>query len=634
MTTKWNVVDAPNLDSITHQTTPQPISGGKVLRMIRVPTAHTKIGLDHPKLVGFPTIPDGFPGGNGPLGLGDTHYGGWGVYVPLDFPVADGDDLIFGIFSTPDPTSSPPSVTGWFADPSVSSGGDGSEGDPWSVANAFTNPGGVIDPGDDLYIRAGQTSGDLSIGISGDSGAKVNIRNYPGEIWRHTGQLLIPSTTSYMRLWGSRFGIQVWPLTTTADAGNLKFGIVQDGPFTDIIHVVVREIRSSGILTRAAARGGKIYDSIVFNNGTDTNKDHNIYGQNELEEKHLDNIHSFNPGAYAYHMYASTPAQFQRNLKITRCSSAGKGYNANRPDLLIASTDTTKGLVTVEDFYTWRQNRADSNGSGDLGYSAGPQSGTLALNRLLFLGSVNIPGARWTTITGGGTVRSIGSGGTVPDEVHVFPSLVQSKYAHLAIYNGALASTVDVNFGAMGLETGDSVDVFSAYDLTTPVLNFTFDAETPIVAVPMDSVVSPAAQFGGSTMDPMPQFGQFIVIGPGVGSPPAPPDFAELRNPIVQLVIRAGAEWEWGTRTDPDAYPSEDPDPSLTVQSTTDIVKGQWTIFKYQVTLAIDGTGLLRVWQVDGLDGTERQIVNVSGANAYNALYPGFIRLCLDEAPA
>jgi len=107
------------------------------------------------------------------------------------------------------------------------------------------------------------------------------------------------------------------------------------------------------------------------------------------------------------------------------------------------------------------------------------------------------------------------------------------------------------------------------------------------------------------------------------------PDFSLLRAPMLELAIVDGTTWRWRSRSDPNAYPGHNPDPTPVEQHTSAIERGKWTYWTVEWKGATDSTGYLRVRKaVD--EGAYSQVVNYSGATAYNATYAGFLRLSAD----
>ncbi len=107
------------------------------------------------------------------------------------------------------------------------------------------------------------------------------------------------------------------------------------------------------------------------------------------------------------------------------------------------------------------------------------------------------------------------------------------------------------------------------------------------------------------------------------------PDFSLLRAPMLDLAIVDGITWRWQGRSDAVAYPGQNPTPTPVTHHTSTILKGEWTYWTLEWKSAIDGTGYFRLHKAVG-EAAYTQVVNYTGATAYNATYAGFVRLALD----
>ncbi len=584
-----------------------------------LPTTGDSCILEYPKVTGFPAVPGGVSGGNGPFGIGDGFCMGWTNQVPAGDPTGAYTLRYLQILSTPDPTTSAPTPTGYFADPDVSSGGDGSIGNPWSVTHALTTS---IPAGSTIWIRAGNVPGAILPTIDGASGNPIIVRSYPGEHVHFTGHMLTTDCTY------TRFMFLEIAATNPASDGSI--GAFVNSVGVEFVGCVVHDAGHTGIGAWDENSGGRYIDCIVYQNGTSTNLDHGFYVNSNSGTKLFDNCIVYNNLAYGFHLWSSQDIQ---NVTISRCASIDNGYGnpLGAADFFAGSADSSSRIVslTLSDCLTWRADRSEI--SVELGRRNSQQHGTLTLaGKCRFLGVVNLHNADWTSIVQGPDVRTISASQSVPNEVFVFPSIVTPKYGHVHIYNGAEATDVDVDLSTI-LASGDAYNVYSAFDpFGSPVLSGTYAGGS--VAFPMDAITSPTIINGGAEITPGPEFGSFIVKGPDTDSESAPPDFDDTRAPILEYGLDASTgEFVWKTRTDPDAHPSEDPDPTPTEHYRAAANFGTLTDWKIEAKLALDGTGSLSVYR--GNEGEDyTQVVSYTGPLGYNATYPGWLRIGLEKA--
>src|SRR5262245_46023440 len=72
----------------------------------------------------------------------------------------------------------------FFAAPNGQPGGDGSIAHPWALPVALSPTGGVVRPGDTIWLRGGAYTGPTNIwtaNLNGTSNAPIIVRQYPNE---------------------------------------------------------------------------------------------------------------------------------------------------------------------------------------------------------------------------------------------------------------------------------------------------------------------------------------------------------------------------------------------------------------------------------------------------------------------
>lgn len=164
---------------------------------------------------------------------------------------------------------------------------------PWDLAHALTGAGGVILPGDTIWIRGGtytrgphwsmNTDGTLGVGVD-DPTTKIKWRNYPGELVSITttdaGDEVLQINGTYNWVWatlGRAEGIEIWRNVPTRNASrgtNVWFAGPTPLDGNKLIHVITRD-GSNGILN-----GGfdgtydygdiEIYGVLAYNNGQES----------------------------------------------------------------------------------------------------------------------------------------------------------------------------------------------------------------------------------------------------------------------------------------------------------------------------------------------------------------------------
>src|ERR1044071_6352849 len=75
----------------------------------------------------------------------------------------------------------PGTHAGYFVTTAGTSGGDGSNANPWSLSYALSGAGGQVNPGDTIWARAGTYTGVFTSSLTGTLAAPIIVRAYPGE---------------------------------------------------------------------------------------------------------------------------------------------------------------------------------------------------------------------------------------------------------------------------------------------------------------------------------------------------------------------------------------------------------------------------------------------------------------------
>ncbi len=190
--------------------------------------------------------------------------------------------------------------------PGGSSGGDGSFTQPWSLATALAGANGGVNPGDTVWVRGGTYRGEFISSLNGTAASLIVVRKYPGERATIDGNLAVLG--SYVAVWGLE-------IMNSAPTSNYRLGVNFKSTGSRLINLVIHDAGASGIGFWWDGAGGEAYGNIIYNNGTDWNKDHGIYANNVSGTKLIADNVIFNNWAYGVHCYTSTDGQLT-NLSL------------------------------------------------------------------------------------------------------------------------------------------------------------------------------------------------------------------------------------------------------------------------------------------------------------------------------
>lgn len=490
---------------------------------------------------------------------------GWGVLIAATTLAAcAGERTIVDPGTPPDtipptqPPPPPPSTprVGYYASPTGSSSGDGSESRPWDLTTALAGGNGRVHAGDTVWMRGGTYPGNFRTGLAGAPGQMIVFRQYPGERATIDGTIRLDGAD--VVLWG-------FEVMRSSPSGMLP-AVESRGARQKFINLVVHDAAQQGITFWDEAVDGELYGNIVYNNGTHENLDHGTYVHNQTGTKLiLDNVF-FNNLAYGIHVYANPDDPTQRNVHVIGNVSFNNGTISSRYvakcNLLIGSESRDEGM------------RAENN----LLYFSGTAGENMRIGYLAVNGDVVVKGntvfggatalmmgdwssatvqnntvggpvemvdlrdaptghswsgnkyyrsatasawrstagamslAQWKTTTGlGSTDQAVAE---VPTETQVFvrPNKYEAGRATVVVYNWGSQSSVSVNLSGV-LASGQRYEVRNVQDFYgAPVASGTYNGS---VSLPMTGV-APPARLGRSTPTPPttgPNFDTFVVIG-------------------------------------------------------------------------------------------------------------------------
>jgi uncharacterized protein YjdB len=407
--------------------------------------------------------------------------------------------------STPDPVepTSPPSSggstverVGYYVAPNGSSGNSGTRNSPWDLASVLRGNKSV-GAGDTVWVMGGTYKGAFTSYLAGNASRRVVIRAYPGERATIDGNLVVVGS-GYSTFWGLE-------VMNSAPTGTDVLGINNRAPGTQFVNMVVHDAAMSGFYLGVEGSGATVYGSVVYNNGTNANKDHGIYVNNNSPAALLEDNIIFNNQAYGIHGYTSV-SNYINNITVRGNVSFNNGLISDiggRPDILIGGDVPATG-ITVQDNYTYR---TDDGQTVDLGYSS--SNGSLTFTNNYLVGSVSV--GRWSSVqqSGNTTVRlSAKPSGT---KVVVRPNKFEAGRANIIVYNWSNAGSVSVDLSGV-LPAGSHYEIRNAQNFFgSPVASGTYSGGS--VSVPLSAItaVRPLGR-SSNALSTGSQFGVFVVI--------------------------------------------------------------------------------------------------------------------------
>jgi hypothetical protein len=320
----------------------------------------------------------------------------------------------------------------WYASPTGTPTGDGSQANPWDIVTAFNNAPHAVKPGDTIWLRGGKygdgtAGGIMAYSLVGTPTAPILVRAYPGErpiidTWLQVGCCQgAPDANrgAYVWFWGLEFA-SYNPDRTSGTSGPPQWAAQANHPALDswapgtkVINCIVHDT-SGGISLWQEAPSSEAYGNIVYNvggYGTDRGHGHGFYMQNQSPGyRHVaDNI-TFNNFGEGVQLYGTDSAYVQNfhlegNVSMNN-GSIGLGHNTTngtvsagaRDDNIIigAGNGGPAGIVVINN-YTYHTPLADD------GYNSLSYNDTAVANDLTALGNYFIGGqavelVRWNSV--------------------------------------------------------------------------------------------------------------------------------------------------------------------------------------------------------------------------------------------
>jgi hypothetical protein len=372
-----------------------------------------------------------------------------------------------------------------FVSPDGKAGNGGTKEAPWDLASAFAGRD-EVKPGDVVWVRGGTYKGSHELKLAGREGAPIHVRAYPGE--RATlldGTLLIVSPASHVWVWDLEIATSTPPdqrvitesgshprlPATFADGINIRrtasSGVLKD---LKLINLVIHDT-SQGISFWIDAVDSEIHGCLIYDNGwkaPDRGHGHCIYTQNKDGIKTISsNIMSAKyDGAYTLHAYGSDRAYVDNFVAEDNIAYETGPFliGGGRPSRNIKALGNSLYGVGMR-----------------IGYGAENEDCEVRDN-LIAKGNLSIKGYK--------TVVAEGNREMLPGrEVRLVPNKYDPNRAHLAVYNGAKASQVQVEVSEF-LKPGEAFRLMDPRDFFgEPVVAGICSGST--VAVPMRGEFAP-----------------------------------------------------------------------------------------------------------------------------------------------
>jgi hypothetical protein len=288
-----------------------------------------------------------------------------------------------------------PYLTGqeYFAAPTGSPDGDGSQARPWDLQTALTAV--EVGAGDVLWLREGvytPPEGEWRFvsKIEGTADEPVIVRGYPGE--RATINGCIEAYGPHTWFWG----FEITNLSEERDATQEARppGLTMIGAGQKAINLVVHDVGHPGIgFWEEVGDGGEIYGTLIWGvglydaNHSEWTRGSGIYTQNQAGIRQIRDVISFRNFTYGIKVYAEGTYVNGFHLEGTVTFD-----NPERNILVSGRDHPFTGLVMLDN-YTYRDARDESQ-SVHLGYPDVDQ-GDAILRDNYFVSGSNRQGALW-----------------------------------------------------------------------------------------------------------------------------------------------------------------------------------------------------------------------------------------------
>ncbi len=485
-------------------------------------------------------------------------------------------------------------------DASVSSGGSGTVGSPWSLTYALAGAGGTIGNGDTVYCNPGtylnptdgQENGGPHDGFvaftvavnTGTSGHPVIFRSYPGQVvvWdgRSTiGADIVRFTTPHVWLWGIRITSSNTLRNVTSNTyGDWSFPDPVEmpvGPATNFTSGATGDIKLINCIIDNCQDGygntqwqsctdAEAYGCLLFNNGwtaPDRHHGHNVYIQNTTgSTRKLTQCISWGASENNVQAYGSNDGGqlVVRDMNFTDLICFQTGSDGS--NFLLGGGGVPANNNTVDNGSFYQSTGQAVINLGWVPYGGGISNLTWTNNYVggryvefqsPFSTSSTSGNLTWYTDIAGSLPSGFGGTGTKPttNVIKIYLNAYESGRADVVIFNWEQASNVTVDLSSF-LSNGNTYNIVDAQN---PFV--TYKTGTYGGPVTFDMTVSSTVQPIGNdhqvrTHTPR-EFGCFIVTG-GAGAAVVTPS-APIASSATGIMT-TGFTAHWGGSTGATGY--------------------------------------------------------------------------------
>lgn len=235
-----------------------------------------------------------------------------------------------------------------------SSSNDGTYNRPWNLATALAGAGGRVRPGDTVWVRGGTYRGTFTSTVTGQTGAPVVIRAYPGERAIIDGSTSTTSSTFVVRGGNSViWGLEVLNSNTTRDfsvtsSHSRPNGVVNYASNTRYVNLIVHDV-GVAFYTEPQYTNVEVVGSIFYNNGWQSpsrGHGHALYIKSYTGPVIARDNVMFNQYGYGVHIYTNAGSGQLNNITLEGNVAFNNGTlssNSTSPNILLGGDATATG---------------------------------------------------------------------------------------------------------------------------------------------------------------------------------------------------------------------------------------------------------------------------------------------------
>ena len=390
----------------------------------------------------------------------------------------------------------------FFAAPTGTPQGDGSERRPWDLATALAGgprTGPKVQPGDTIWLRGGTYRGAFRSTLTGQAGAPIVVRQFAGERAVIDGAGSTRSglyvTGDYSVFWGFELTNSDSARSTSRDMQLRPNVLVNNASHTKFVNLVIHD-GGVGFYNEPKPVDVEISGCIIYNNGwqgPDRGHGHGLYLKaftGPLVAR--DNV-IFNQYGYGIHAYTNAKTGKLMNITLEGNVAFNNGTLAVSPSLssniLVGGADYAAGDV-VRDNVTYYSPKLTGAGSNvQIGWKTLRNGDVIVENNYVVGGSPALAFGYWaaarvsnntlirTSATRGGLIakRDLGAAGQIwrdnaerpaptATKVIVRPNLYEQGRAHVTVINWGRDRVATVDVSGV-LAPGDRYEVRNVQDL-------------------------------------------------------------------------------------------------------------------------------------------------------------------------